>query len=303
MSVYWPDHANETFGAKILSASHSLDESELFQDDGLAYLLDAYPRETLDIWTFGPHREGQSPALRGQAPTMSGKEILDAVKNGRIWLNLRRANLEVPEIKPIANEIFGSLENAIGQKTNNQDIGLLISSPKVHVHYHLDIPMVALFQLRGRKRVWLYPNDETCAPSDRIEQIVHMKREEDLPYRHDFDDKAEVFDLEPGMGITWPQLAPHRVQNENCMNVSLSCEYMTLKSAINANAIYTNSFLREKMNLNPRHSAGFNARELGKAAFARVHKRLSKQGPRKSPTPITFELDTSVETCVRSLSA
>ena len=303
MSVHWPDHSKRAFGHEILHASHSFEENDLFNDDGLAHLLDAYPRQSLDIWTFASNREGENPALRGRAPKMSGKEILEAVKNGHIWLNLRRANLELDELKPIADEIFGSLEDASGRRTSKRDMGLLISSPKVHVHYHLDIPMVALFQLRGKKRIWVYPTDEAYAPPSYIEDIVHMVREEDLPYRHAFDRHARVFDLTPGMALTWPQLAPHRVQNANCVNVSLSCEFMTMKALVNANAIYTNAFLRKKMQLSPKAVNSMDPATIGKAAFARVHKACTRRGPRTAPTPVSFELDMRSETCVRLLYA
>lgn len=301
MSVTWPDNSKQAFGREILHARHSFSESDLFTDDGLAHLLDIYPRQSLDIWTFGENREGENPALRGRAPRMSGAEILTAVKNGHVWLNLRRVNLELEDMKPISDEIFGSLEDAASVRTGKRDMGLLISSPNVHVHYHLDIPMVALFQMRGQKRLWLYPTDKAYAPPEFIEQIVHMKREEDLPYQNTFDDEARVFDLTPGMGLTWPQLAPHRVQNASCMNVSLSCEYMTMKSLINANAIYTNGLMRKSMNLSPSAHNGMGPATLGKAAFARLHKGFSRRGPKLAPTPVTFELDTSVENCVKPL--
>ena len=301
MFVDWPDHSKETFGKDVLLAKHNISNSNLFSDDGLAQLLDAYPREKLDIWTFGKQREGHNPALRGRAPKMSGKDIVDAVRHGQIWLNLRRASEEIFDLEHIAGTVFESLDTAIGQRTTKHDMGLLISSPNVQVHYHLDIPMVALFQLRGRKRLWLYPRNEAFAPASYVEDIVHMKREEDLPYRNHFDDQAQRFDLVPGMALTWPQLAPHRVQNANCINVSLSCEYMTMKSLVNANAAYTNAFLRERMNLSPKLPNQVGAATYSKAAFAQIHKKLSSRGPRRSPTPITFELDTSKENCVKPL--
>lgn len=303
MFVDWPDHSKETFGKDVLLAEHNISKSNLFTDDGLAHLLDEYPRDQLDIWTFGKQREGHNPALRGRAPRMSGKDIVDAVKHGEIWLNLRRASEEIFDLEHIAGSVFESIDAAIDQRTTKHDMGLLISSPNVQVHYHLDIPMVALFQLRGRKRLWLYPRNEDLAPSPYIEDIVHMKREEDLPYRTHFDEHAQVYDLLPGMGLTWPQLAPHRVQNANCVNVSLSCEYMTTSSLVNANAAYTNAFLRENMNLAPTMHNQVGPASYSKAAFAQIHKRLSQRGPRSSPTPITFELDISKENCVKSLWA
>lgn len=301
MFVDWPDRSKEVFGKDVMFAEHNISKSNLFTDDGLAHLLDEFPREKLDIWTFGKQREGHNPALRGRAPKMSGRDIVDAVKHGEIWLNLRRAGDEIADLEHISGTIFDSIDSAIGQRTTKHDMGLLISSPNVQVHYHLDIPMVALFQLRGRKRLWLYPRSEEFAPPSYVEDIVHMKREEDLPFRNHFDEQAQLIDLVPGMAITWPQLAPHRVQNANCVNVSLSCEYMTMNSLVNANAAYTNAFLRDRMNLSPKLPNQVGAVTYSKAAFAQIHKKLSPRGPRRSPTPITFELDTSKENCVKPL--
>lgn len=303
MFVDWPEGSKSAFGREILRAEHNISKSNLFDDDGLAHLLDAYPRQNLDIWTFGKQSEGHNSALRGRAPKMSGKDILEAVKQGEIWLNLRRAGEELFDLEHISTTIFDSIEAASGQRTTKRDLGLLISSPNVEVNYHLDIPMVTLFQLRGQKRVWLYPRTEELAPATYIEEIVHMSREEDLPYRRQFDDQATVFDLKPGMGLSWPQLAPHRVKNANCVNVSLSCEFQTMKSLVNANAAYTNAFLRRNMHLAPKIPQNVNALAFGKAAFAQMHKKFNDAGPRVSPTPITFELDMSKESCVRPLWA
>ncbi|MEL7108466.1 MAG: hypothetical protein AAGJ68_05870 [Pseudomonadota bacterium] len=303
MFVDWPDQSEDRFGRDILLAQHNISQTDLFTDDGLAHLLDEYPRENLDIWTFGEQGTGPAISMRGRAPKMSGADIIDAVQNGKIWLNLRRAGAEVFDLEHISSTIFDSLNEATGQRTTKNDMGLLISSPNVEVNYHLDVPLVTLLQLRGRKKLWLYPRDENFAPSKYIEEIVHMQREEELPYRPEFDDFANAIELRPGMGLTWPQFAPHRVRNENCINVSLSCEYMTMKSLVNANAAYTNAFLRENFNMSPVLADEPGALDFAKAAFAQVHKRLRRSGPRKSPTPITFELDVSRENCVKPLWA
>lgn len=303
MFVNWPDQTETVFGQDILLAKHDVSESHLFDDDGLAFLLDTYPRENLDIWTFGSEGEGVNTSLRGRAPKLAGKDIVEAVKRGHIWLNMRRANEEISELKPIADVIFGSLEETIGRKTRKQDVSVLISSPNVQVHYHLDIPLVALFQMRGQKRLWMYPRNETMAPAGYIEEIVHMEREEELPYRKTYDNEATVFDLKPGMGLTWPQFMPHRVQNADCVNVSLSCEYMTLGSFVQANSVYTNGLLRQSTGLKPSIKDRVGAAAVAKAAIARAHKAIARQGPRTSPTPVTFELDPSKENCVRQLFA
>ena len=295
MLVNWTNQNETRFGNDVMLAQHDAAGSDLFLDDGLAHILDVYPREHLDIWTFGDEGEGVNTSLRGRAPKLSGADIVEAVKNGHIWLNMRRANFDVPELKPIADAIYDSLEDATERKMRKRDMSVLISSPNVKVHYHLDIPLVALFQMRGKKRLWMYPKNEALAPSEFIEDIVHMSREEELPYRKAFDDAATVYELTPGMGLTWPQFMPHRVENANCLNVSLSCEYQTLGSFLQANAIYTNKLLRNTTPLSPVVRNAVGPGVVAKAAFARAHKAINRTGPRTSPTPITFELDTSSE--------
>ncbi len=202
MLVNWTNQNETRFGNDVMLAQHDAAGSDLFLDDGLAHILDVYPREHLDIWTFGDEGEGVNTSLRGRAPKLSGADIVEAVKNGHIWLNMRRANFDVPELKPIADAIYDSLEDATERKMRKRDMSVLISSPNVKVHYHLDIPLVALFQMRGKKRLWMYPKNEALAPSEFIEDIVHMSREEELPYRKAFDDAATVYELTPGMGLT-----------------------------------------------------------------------------------------------------
>lgn len=299
MRLTWPDSAVDVFGADIIHTKHTLHEDAAFSDEGLAAILDAYPREELGLWTFGGHTEGLGTAIRGMATGASGAEIMQAVRTGHFWLNLRKANLKVEQLGPIGEEVFTSLEQATGRGLRKKDMGLLISSPGIHVNYHLDIPLVCLLQIRGQKRLWLYPVDETHAPSDQIEDIVHSRREEDLTFRNAFDESASVIELKPGMGLTWPQAAPHRVLNADCVNVSLSCEYMTLPALVRANAIYTNGLLRSRLGMKPQMAKRVTPLTVGKAAAAQALKRVAGKRPDPSPTPIKFELDPSADQFMR----
>ncbi|MEL7043032.1 MAG: hypothetical protein AAGL90_16050 [Pseudomonadota bacterium] len=299
--VNWPNATKRSFGDEVLQAEHNLHQSDLFADDGLAQLLEIYPREHLDIWTFGEFREGCQPAIRGRAPKLSGKDILEAVKRGDIWLNLRRISHEIIELRPLADRVFQSLESATRTRVQDTAMNLLISSPNMHVHYHLDISMVALLQVRGRKQIWLYPRTDDFAMPEYVEAMVHKTREEDLPYQNAFDREAVVYELEPGMGLSWPQLSPHRIQNADCLNVSISCEFQTRKSAIRADAIYTNAFLRQNMNFTPDLPGRIGPRTVAKAVFGKAYKRLHPDGPNVATTPVTFELDVSKEKCVKPL--
>ncbi|WOR13833.1 hypothetical protein RYZ27_08640 [Hyphomonas sp. FCG-A18] len=301
MTVQWPQTTAAAFGNDLIYATHDLHKRDVFSDEGIIRILDEFPRDQLAIWKFGGHSEGLGESIRGQAPKASGAEIMEAVRSGKFWLNVRRSNLLLDYMAEIGQEIFGSLEDATGRKTRKQDMGLLISSPGIHVNYHLDIPIVALVQIRGEKTLWLYPNDDIHAPADQIEDIVHMRREEDLPFRDGFDDNAIKIDLKPGMALTWPQAAPHRVQNADCVNVSLSCEYMTLPALMKANAIYTNGILRSQFGMNPQTARKLTPMNMSKAVAAQALKKITRHKPINKSTPPTFELDLSAENYARPL--
>ena len=53
MLVNWTNQNETRFGNDVMLAQHDAAGSDLFLDDGLAHILDVYPREHLDIWTFG----------------------------------------------------------------------------------------------------------------------------------------------------------------------------------------------------------------------------------------------------------
>lgn len=299
--VDWPQAARAEFGKSIIEARHSIHNSPLFCDGSLAALLDLYPRDQLGIWTFADHGEGEEAPVKGEAPDMSGEELLEAVKNGRIWLNLRATNSHVADYAPIADQVFNSIQYMSGQRVLKRDMGVLISSPNVHVHYHLDIPMVALFQVRGEKTVWFYPPTERFAPAAHVEAIALREKEEGLPYSASFDLMAQEFPLRPGMGVTWPQTAPHRVQNGNMLNVSLSCEFMTLPALIKANATYANGRLRRDFGARPSRAHSVSAGTVSKALLARAFKRVGKPQNSAAVTPATFAVDLAAPNCTRAL--
>ena len=243
LSYAWPEEMQSKLGKALFQATHNAHLSPQFSDEKLAELLDVYPREKLGIYRFPTYENASGKAEHGCAPNLTGAEILKAVQTGRIWLNLRAVNREVPAYKALADTIFEDLRAASGVSTLKEDMGVLISSPNIHVHYHLDIPLVCLVQLRGEKEIFVYPADDPYVSSDEISDMVLNLKDEQMHYDVAFDSAATVIEMTPGVAVTWPQTAPHRVQNGNSMNVSLSCEFMTTDAILKANALHTNAML------------------------------------------------------------
>ena len=300
----WDADKAKLWGKAPIVARHNVHEREMFTDAGLARLLDTYPREKLGIYTMGRSNADDRVFRRGKADDMPGADLLQAVANGRLWLNLRACNERVAEFGALSDELFGSLEAVNpGLRTFKRDVGVLISSPNAQVFYHLDIPMVALWQVRGVKRFHVYPVGEPFARDEQIESIILKETEEEISYQPIFDRDAQVIDLEPGMMATWPQNAPHRIENHNVLNVSLSCEFQTMDSVLKANAMYANGVLRRRWGHNPSIARDTGLRRYAKAGLARAMKAFMAGKGYERQTPVTFVVDPNVQGSVRDIAA
>ena len=287
----WTPDKARSFTKQNLVFQHGLHERPMFDDAGLEELLDRYPREKLGVFTMGEDPVAWTTWRKGSAGAMTGSRLLEAAQAGRIWLNLRAANAYLPEYAALGEEIFAEKQVQSGRKTFKHDLGMLISSANAQVFYHLDVPLVSLWQLRGRKRVWVYPVEAPYVGQETLERIVLKETAEQFTFDPAWDKGAEVYDLTPGAMVTWAQNAPHRIENGPMLNVSLSIEFMTPAALMRANVIYANGVLRRRAGLRPKVQDGFGPVGLGKVALARAAKALKLQTPHERVLPVTFQLD------------
>ena len=290
----WTDEKAASFGKADLGFRHELHERPMFDDEGLASVLDRYPRERLGVFTMGEDPVAWQTWRRGTPGNMTGDQLLEAAKTGRIWLNLRAVNEHLPDYAALCGEIFADKEaHAPGLKTFKRDLGLLISSANAQVFYHLDVPLVSLWQIRGQKTVWVYPPNDPFVSEEVLERIVLRETDEQFAFQPEWDAGAKVFDLTPGVMTTWRQNAPHRIVNGPMMNVSLSIEFMTPPALMRANVIWANGMLRRRFGMHPQIQPGFSPLGLSKVALARGAKAIGLHKPNPKSQPVTFKLDDS----------
>ena len=241
----WSPAQKASFGKVPMVFDHGLIDTGLFEDAALERLLDVYPAELFDINLFDVDETGKATIRAGTRGRLPGKDVLAGVKEGRIWVQLRGAESWYPELRDAIHKAFAGISEQLpGFKPVQLTGQLIMSAPGAKVPFHADAPGVVLFHLRGRKRIWIYPSDETHMPQQGMEDILLRQQSEDLPYRHDMDAAATVFDLEPGQAVTWPLHAPHRIENQGVFNVSLSVDYQTWNTRMINGAYYTNGVLR-----------------------------------------------------------
>lgn len=263
------------FGLKPVVGRHGLHEDELFSDAALVELIDRYPRQHLYAFNMGRDPLKIDENRLALHDGVSGTALLEAVRSGRLWLNLTRVDRADTRYRTLISTLYAELSAQLPMFQPDTSQGtLLISSPQALVYYHADGPASVLWHLRGRKRVWVYPalNAQYMKP-ELLEDIFAGVRHEYLPYQLSYDEGAEIYDLEPGQWIAWPQNAPHRVTNMDSVNVSLSTEHFTQRSRQRFQLYVANRFFRNQLGISK-----LSTREDGTVAALKI---LSQRIARK----------------------
>ncbi|MEP7036688.1 MAG: cupin-like domain-containing protein [Actinomycetota bacterium] len=289
--VPWAPVEAARLGRETFTAHHGLVGHPLFDDDVLARLLDDMPRGNLQVFTMGEDPAATEDWRRGDAPDVSGEQLLAAVGRGRLWLNVVRVDSVDRRFADLLHELFTSLEGLVsGLKIIDGRATLLISSPGAQVYYHADAQPNLLWQVRGVKRLWVYPAlDPDFVSTDDLGRIFTGETDEQLPYDPAFDASARVVELRPGEVASWPQNAPHRVSNVEGVNVSLSTEYITPETARRAHVRGANRMLnRFSIPVRSTRETGFSP--TAKAYLYRLARRAKVGQITPAGRPVQFHV-------------
>lgn len=249
--MQWTAQQWSDFGRVIQCTQHRLHELDLFSDESLARLLDDYPRKLLQAFTMGTDATKRDDWAPVEIGALSGRELLEAVKHGRLWLNILRVQEADPRLKDLLDSLYATLADECPHfKPLRYSGTLLISSPDAQVYYHVDGPPNLLWHIRGRKKIYVYPaEDRRLVPLAVMEDIFASVADEEMPFDPAFDDLAVVYDLKPGDVASWPHNSPHRVVNTSALNVSLSTNHWTQESEHRKLVYVANRFFRRRVGL------------------------------------------------------
>jgi hypothetical protein len=211
------------YGQAIQKMDHNVLETGLYSDPQLIALLDTHPETAMDIY----RQSSFQPCARG---TASGAALLEAVRRGVLWINLRRLETVQSNHGHVVRCMHNAFARHMGVKTSSRMGGLVISSAEARVGYNIAATDMALWHLRGRKRIYLYPNRAPFIRPRHVQNIALQGTGQSVPYKREFETESIAIDLEPGEVICWPHLSPYRVDNLEALNVSLNLESLTGKS-------------------------------------------------------------------------
>ena len=282
------------WGHQPLKLTHNLGQQVLFSRPALARLIETYPREHYSLIAMGAKQDSKL-WQEGDLGGASGETVLDAITQGRLWLNLRNVSGVDAAHGKLLDGIFTELRQAMPSfDANKWQSGILISSPGAQVYYHADLPGQLLWQIAGRKRVWLYPNGAPFLTARHLEDIALFDLEVDIPYAPWYDEHAKVFDLAPGEMLSWPLNAPHRVENVEDLSISMTVSFSSPAIRRREVVHLANGLLRHRFGMAPKA-----ARIEGPGYFAKaVLQKLLRdshwvRSQRKARREIAFRLDAS----------
>ncbi|MEM9704377.1 MAG: cupin-like domain-containing protein, partial [Planctomycetota bacterium] len=229
----------------------------------------------------------------------SPADILEALKKGRLWLNMRQVLDHQPEAAAAINRLYDDLEAACpGFQATRRSANILVSSPGAMVYYHIDVPQNILWHVSGEKRVWAYPKRLADTPHEELEAIIAVKKEEDSAYEPAWDEHAFVVDLKPGEWITWPQNTPHRVVNQVGLNISISTEHYTPRAFKYVRAHRANRMLKDRFGLPLKSTATTGLGYASKSAAYLAGRAIQEYVTKKRDLfhyPRTFRVDPTAE--------
>ena len=264
------------FGRSAQVVRHRLHDLSLFGDAELVGLLDSYPRKWLQAFTMGTdprRREDWAPVEIGD---LSGEQIFEAVRRGRLWLNILNTQKVDDRFKRVLDALYRTLaEQCPGFTPLTYTGTLLISSPGAQVYYHVDGPPNFLWHIRGEKRIYIYPaGDRRLVSQEIMEDVFASVADEEMPFEPDWDAYSVAFDLKPGDGALWPHNSPHRVVNADTLNVSLATNHSTPQSEYRKLIYLANRFFRRRWHIPVRSVAEHGLVPRLKTDAYRVCRRL-----------------------------
>jgi hypothetical protein len=97
--------------------------------------------------------------------------------------------------------------------------------------------------------------------------------------------------LEPGKALSWQLNAPHRVDNLDGLNVSITTDYFTPYAQKKYGVYYANGVMRRKFGISPKSTATDGLGAYAKCAAALAFKKSGMMSKDERKMFSTFTLD------------
>ncbi len=213
---------------KPFQIKHGLSDNPLFTLPKLVELAAKMPRDKIE-YNSGDLEIGQTAETTPKL-NMKPQEVINSIENHNAWMVIKRVE-EVEEYKVLLTQfVDGLFENAglKGQKYRDLEGFIFISSANATTPFHVDAEENILIQIRGSKEVHIFDNEDRALVSEQRMEISPSQFRNQT-YDTAFEQRATVFELNPGDGVHIPYLDPHWVKVNGEYSVSMAMTWKTPK--------------------------------------------------------------------------
>lgn len=268
---------------------HRLAEHPLLQLPRLFELALRHPREEVLHW------RGNIPVDadidHAQENHGAGLRLEDSIANiaaSGSYVLIRNAQLD-PAYGGLLGDILGEIEplfRPLDSQMDDRVAYVFIAAPGSITPYHMDRDINFLFQLHGNKRVHVWdPWDREVLSETGLETLFARYDAPRPAFKEEYQGRAQVFELKPGLGVHQPFTAPHLVKNDDNVSASISATFRSQAARRKAGVHLVNHGLR-RIGLEPTPYGTSPVRDSVKFAALRAY-RFAKARLGAKPPPQT----------------
>ena len=220
--------ASQNLHKKPFQIKHGLADNPLFTLPKLVELATKMPRDKIE-YNSGDLEIGQTAETTPKLD-MKPQDVINSIENHNAWMVIKRVE-EMPEYKTILTEFVDGLFQNAGlknQKYSDLEGFIFISSANATTPFHVDAEENILIQIRGSKEVHIFDNEDRSLISEQRMEISPSQFRNQT-YDAAFEQRATVFELNPGDGVHIPYLDPHWVKVHGNYSVSMAMTWKTPK--------------------------------------------------------------------------
>lgn len=198
-------------------------------------------------------------------------ETIDSIERCQSWMVLKFIEQD-EAYRALLHEALAPLRALVAQTTGEMlkmEGFVFISSPGAVTPFHFDPEHNILLQIRGRKRMTVFPAHDEAVAAGPQHEAFHRGGHRNLPWRDELAAKGVGFELEPGSALYVPVKAPHWVKNGPEPSVSLSITWRSEWSFHEEYARGFNNMLRG-LGFSPAAPRPFPHRNLAKSVAYRA---------------------------------
>lgn len=243
----------QKFDRASFAVQHELASHALFQLPALVDLAERTRKQRPnDIYYNNGEIAVDQKWIHNPDHPFSPAETIHRIEECSAWFIFRSAQRD-PQYRVFLDKGLAEIKEMMGgeleRKIMVEDIIIFVTSPKRKTPYHIDRECNFLLQIRGQKTIHVFDqNDREILSEEELERFW-SRDSSSAEYKADMQNRAKSYLMRPGLGVHIPVNAPHWLENQDNVSISLSVNFQFADS-LRAN-VYRANFLLRRMGVKP----------------------------------------------------